>query len=150
MMGGGLIALVAVSALQAGTEVKAAAAGREAGRVWAAGCTEKIEDVSRSELPHDGVWDEETGTVRIQGVRGEHVPFQLIVTAEGADVRGVTVAVTDLASGDASLRAEHVDLYYAHQVKVREIVEKLEKTLRRRLTDNYADLLGIEPPNLDP
>jgi len=39
---------------------------------------------------------------------------------------------------------------YAHQVKAREIVRKLEKTLRRRLTDSYADILGIEPPNLDP
>ena len=39
---------------------------------------------------------------------------------------------------------------YAHQVKVREIIQKLEGTLRRRVTDNYCDLLGIEPPNIDP
>ena len=38
---------------------------------------------------------------------------------------------------------------YAHHVKVREIIDQLEKTLRRRVTDNYADILGIEPPNLD-
>ena len=39
---------------------------------------------------------------------------------------------------------------YAHQVKVREIIDKLEKTIRRRVTNNYADILGIQPPNLDP
>jgi len=39
---------------------------------------------------------------------------------------------------------------YAHQVRVREITQNLERTLRRRVTDNYCDLLGIEPPNLDP
>jgi hypothetical protein len=39
---------------------------------------------------------------------------------------------------------------YAHQVKVREIIQKLERDLRRRVADNYCDLLGIEPPNIDP
>ena len=44
----------------------------------------------------------------------------------------------------------HVAEAYAHQVKAREIVQRLEKTLRRRMTDTYCDMLGIEPPNIDP
>jgi hypothetical protein len=39
---------------------------------------------------------------------------------------------------------------YAYQVKGRGIARRLETTLRRRVTDCYADILGIEPPNLDP
>ena len=50
-------------------------------RVWAAGSTEKIQPTGRSELPHTGPWDASLRRVRIEGVRGEHVPFHVVGTA---------------------------------------------------------------------
>ena len=66
-------------------------------RVWAAGSTEKIQRVNRSELPHSGVWDEMARRVRLEGVRGEHVPFQLVVTADRIDLKKITVEVSGTA-----------------------------------------------------
>ena len=86
-------------------------------RVWAAGSTEEIQDRNRSPLPHDRVWDAETNTVTLAGVRGEHVPFQVAVTADHVNVYGVTVQTSALRAGSrkgltsriASLTIEEID-----------------------------------------
>ncbi|MHC4954227.1 MAG: hypothetical protein ACYTGZ_10075 [Planctomycetota bacterium] len=38
---------------------------------------------------------------------------------------------------------------YAHHIRVREVVEELDDRLRNRITANFAEMLGIEPPNLN-
>ena len=87
-------------------------------RVWAAGSTEKIQHANRSQLPHDGPWDERARKVRIEGVRGEHVPFQVIVTADRVDQGGITVEVSELRCGDALLPAAAVKVYLEYFSKV--------------------------------
>lgn len=87
-------------------------------RVWAAGSTEKIQPTGRSELPHTGPWDASLRRVRIEGVRGEHVPFHLVVTADRMDISGVTVELSDLRCGDAVLPASAVKVYLEYFSKV--------------------------------
>ena len=87
-------------------------------RVWAAGSTEKIQPAGRSELPHTGPWDASLRRVRIEGVRGEHVPFHLVVTADRMDISGVTVELSDLRCGDAVLPASAVKVYLEYFSKV--------------------------------
>jgi len=87
-------------------------------RIWAAGCTEKIRRDSRSDLPHDQIWDESTKTVKIKGVRGEHVPFQIIVTADQVNVSGITFKKTALSMGTNVLPTENILFYFEHIVKV--------------------------------
>jgi hypothetical protein len=86
--------------------------------VWASGCTEKIQRDKRSALPHDRVWDERTNTVSIAGVRGEHVPFQIIVTADQVNVSGITLEQTPLRDGVNTLSPENIHLYFEHLIKV--------------------------------
>ena len=38
---------------------------------------------------------------------------------------------------------------YAHHIRVREVIEDLDIRLRDRITTNYAESLGIQPPNID-
>jgi len=87
-------------------------------RIWAAGCTEKIQRDMRSELPHDRIWNEASSTVSISGVRGEHVPFQIIVTADQVNISGITLDKTALKNGENILSRENVHLFYEHQIKV--------------------------------
>jgi len=87
-------------------------------RIWAAGCTEKIQQDKRSELPHDRIWDAATQTVKIDGIRGEHVPFQLIVTADQVNIYGITLEKTSLTQGTHSIPAGNIQLYFEHIIKV--------------------------------
>ncbi len=87
-------------------------------RIWAAGCTEKIQMDNRSDLPHDRIWEESTKTVKIGGVRGEHIPFQIIVTADQVNVFDVTLKKSALIMGANSISSENVQLYYVHLIKV--------------------------------
>ena len=87
-------------------------------RIWATGSTEKVQYDNRSDLPHDRIWDESSKTVRINGVRGEHVPFQIIVTADQVNVLGVTLNKSDLKVGNITIPSENVRLYYEHLIKV--------------------------------
>ena len=87
-------------------------------RIWAAGCTEKIQRDKRSDLPHDRVWDEQTRTVSLAGVRGEHVPFQIIVTADRVNVSGITLEKTPLRDGENILSDKNISLYFEHHIKV--------------------------------
>ena len=87
-------------------------------RIWAAGCTEKIQRDKLSELPHDRIWNQPTNTVSIAGVRGEHVPFQIIVTADQVNVSGITLEKTALKSGKNILSLENIHLYFEHLIKV--------------------------------
>jgi len=87
-------------------------------RIWAAGCTEKIRMDNRSELPHDRIWDESSKTVKINGVRGEHVPFQIIVTADQVNVFGITLQKSALLMGSNAIPPENIQLYYEHIIKV--------------------------------
>jgi hypothetical protein len=87
-------------------------------RVWAAGSTEKIQDSHRAALPHEGVFNSETKTVKLSGVRGEHVPFQLIVTADHVEAEGVWVEPSPLHADEAILPAEQIEVFFEHMVKV--------------------------------
>jgi len=87
-------------------------------RIWATGCTEKVESDRRSELPHACVWDTGARTVRLVGVRGEHVPFQVVVTADQVEVEGITVRVSDLRSDEGILPSGRVRVFLEHMVKV--------------------------------
>ena len=107
----GLLALAALPLCQGGTHEGEV-------RVWCAGSTEKIEDDARSTLPHKGVWDKESNKVRLIGVRGEHVPFQIIVTADQVEVEGITVTPTDLRSAGSVLPAAQTKVFLEHMVKV--------------------------------
>jgi len=87
-------------------------------RIWAAGATEKIQQDKRSDLPHDGIWDASKRTVHLVGVRGEHVPFQIVITADRENVYGITVQKSHLRYGNDVLPAENIQLYYEHIIKV--------------------------------
>ncbi|GAI11829.1 unnamed protein product, partial [marine sediment metagenome] len=52
------------------------------------------------------------------GVRGEHVPFQIIVTADQVNISGITLSKTALRSGESILSPENIHLYYEHLIKV--------------------------------
>ena len=86
--------------------------------VWAAGSTEKIQPDRRAELPHDGPWDAANRTLRLVGVRGEHVPFQVVVTADHVEVEDVTVRIEALTSGASTLPDEATRVFLQHPVKV--------------------------------
>ena len=86
--------------------------------IWAAGCTEKVQRDKRSEVPHDKIWDGSTKTVHLTGVRGEHVPFQIVITADQENVNGITLQKSDLQNGQDVLSAENIYLYYEHIIKV--------------------------------
>ena len=87
-------------------------------RVWAAGSTEKIQRDSRSALQHESIWDEATRTVKVNGVRGEHVPFQIVVTADQQNVSGITLKKPLLSLGQEVLPVENVHFFFEHFVKV--------------------------------
>jgi len=87
-------------------------------RIWATGSTEKVQDRNRSPLPDNSVWDEASKTIRVDGVRGEHVPFQVVVTADHEDVINVTLSASDLEDGHKSFAAKNVDLFFEHLIKI--------------------------------
>jgi len=87
-------------------------------RVWATGCTEKVQQDKLSSLSHNRIWDESTKTVRLNGVRGEHVPFQIVITADQENVYGITLQESSLENGSIELTSEHIQLYYEHIIKV--------------------------------
>lgn len=87
-------------------------------RIWAAGSTEKIQRANRSGLPHSGAWDEAARRVRLEGVRGEHIPFQVVVTADRIDLEKVTVEISPLRCGDFSLPVDSIKVYLEYFSKV--------------------------------
>ena len=87
-------------------------------RVWAAGSTEKIHRAARSALPHSDVWDESDRRVRLEGVRGEHVPFQVVVTAVRVDLEKVTVELSELRSAAATIPVSAMKVYLEYFSKV--------------------------------
>lgn len=87
-------------------------------RVWAAGSTEKIHRAARSALPHSDVWDESDRRVRLEGVRGEHVPFQVVVTADRVDLEKVTVELSELRSAAATIPVSAMKVYLEYFSKV--------------------------------
>ena len=95
-----------------------AASGPPGTRVWAAGSTEKIQRATRSALPHSDVWDESARRVRLEGVRGEHVPFQVVVTADRVDLEKVTVELSELRSGAATIPVSAMKVYLEYFSKV--------------------------------
>jgi len=86
--------------------------------VWAAGSTEKIQNSHRAALPHAGVFDPLQKIVTLKGVRGEHVPFQLVVTADHVEAEDVWVETSALRSRDAVLPESHIEVFLEHMVKV--------------------------------
>jgi hypothetical protein len=86
--------------------------------IWAAGSTEKIQRDSRSDLPHESIWDEATRTVKVNGVRGEHVPFQIVVTADQENVFGITIKKPVLSMEKEIFPVENVRYYFQHIIKV--------------------------------
>jgi hypothetical protein len=87
-------------------------------RIWAAGSTEKIQRDNRSDLPHDRIWNEATRTVKINGVRGEHVPFQIIITADRVNIFEITMKKSALVMENNAIPAEAIQLYFEHIIKV--------------------------------
>ena len=87
-------------------------------RVWAAGSTEKIQQDNRAHPRHDNVWNENTKTVSLSGVKGEHIPFQVVITADRVNVSGITLKTTELRSGSDIISLENIDLYFEHMIKV--------------------------------
>ncbi len=86
--------------------------------VWATGCTEKVQNDRRAELRHDGVWDPAEGVARLRGVRGEHVPIQVVVTADRVDIEEIRVELEDLVGEQAVLPAEEIEVFLEYMVKV--------------------------------
>ena len=87
--------------------------------VWAAGSTEKIQDRNRaSNLPHNHVWNARTRTVKLSGVRGEHVPFQVVISVKGEQASGVTLDISDLRDGTRVLSSENLQPYLEYLVMV--------------------------------
>ncbi len=86
--------------------------------VWAAGCTEKILEQERSSLPHDQVWDTEKRTVRLAGVRGEHLPFQVVVSTAERTVEKIWIEPSKLVSGQNQLGAEQISRFLMPLVNV--------------------------------
>lgn len=86
--------------------------------VWATGSTEKVQNDRRSDLPNDDVWDEPTGTVKIDGVRGEHVPFQIVVTADHVNVDDIRLEKSKLSKGMDVIPDENFRLYFEDIIKV--------------------------------
>jgi hypothetical protein len=64
------------------------------------------------------VWDEGTNTVGLKGARGEHVPFQLIVTAESQPIKDVTLTVSDLRNANSLIQHNQVELFLEYPVNV--------------------------------
>ena len=95
-----------------------AASSPPGARVWAAGSTEKIQRATRCALPHSDVWDESARRVRLEGVRGEHVPFQVVVTADRVDLEKVTVELSELRSGVATIPVSAMKVYLEYFSKV--------------------------------
>jgi hypothetical protein len=87
-------------------------------RLWATGSTEKIQHRYRTHLPHDGVFDAATRIVKLTAVRGEHVPFHLVLSTYGPAMEGVTVKVSPIRAGDRALPSGSVRLFYEHLIKV--------------------------------
>ena len=86
--------------------------------VWAAGSTEKIQDKNRAHLPHDDVWDYKTRTVILSGVRGEYVPFQLVISTTGEPVSDVTLNISELRDGTNVLSVANMSPYLEYLVMV--------------------------------
>ena len=86
--------------------------------VWAAGSTEKIERYRRAALPHDGPFDDQTRTIRLTAVRGEHAPFHVVISNRDAAIADIRVVATDLSSDEHVLSASNIRLYYEHLLKV--------------------------------
>jgi len=86
--------------------------------VWGAGSTEKIQNRRRSDLPHSQVWNADTRTVTLAGVRGEHVPFHLVVSVTDRPATNVTLDIGDLRQGTNVLAAAHLRPYLEHLVTV--------------------------------
>jgi len=104
--------LLAAAAIAADAQI-----ARAETAVWGAGCTEKIGQHERSNLPHLGVYDAANRTIRLTAVQGEHAPFQLVVTAAGESLKDVTVHAGHLEAAEHRLPADAVSLYlegYVH------------------------------------
>ena len=86
--------------------------------VFAAGCTEKIQDQKRSTLRHDCVWNEKSKTVRLSAVRGEHVPFQIVISTTRRNVKGIELSPSRFFSRENELHSNNINLYLAHLVNV--------------------------------
>ena len=86
--------------------------------VWVAGSTEKIQDRNRSPLPHDRIWDAATRTASLDGVRGERVPFHVVITVEEENRHGITLQASDFRDGDNVLAADQIQFFYEHLTKI--------------------------------
>jgi len=86
--------------------------------VWAAGSTEKIQNRRRAEQRHDQVWDADTQSVTLTGVRGEWLPFHLVLSVTERPATNVRLEISDLRQGDDVLAAAHIRPYLEHLVTV--------------------------------
>ncbi len=77
-------------------------------RVWVVSDGDKV---LRDEPPRDSsaVWSAAAGRVGLRAARNEYVSFQLMVTADGADLHGVDAALGALAGPGGTIAAGGVD-----------------------------------------
>ena len=88
-------------------------------RVWAVSDCDKV---LRDETPRDAsaVWSRNAGKVTLHAARNEYVAFQLMITAEGGDLRGVTVDAAELRADSASIPSSNLELFREHYLHVTE------------------------------
>lgn len=58
------------------------------------------------------------GRVAIAAARNEYEPFQIVVSARGGDLTGITVQVSDLAGPAGTIKSWSIALYREHYVEV--------------------------------
>ena len=87
--------------------------------VWVVSDGDKV---LRDEPPRDSsaVWSAAAGRVGLRAARNEYVSFQLMVTADGADLHGVDAALGALAGTGGTIPAGGVVLFREHYLEVTE------------------------------
>ncbi len=88
-------------------------------RVWVVSDGDKV---LRDEVPRDSsaVWSRQAGRVALHAARGESVAFQVMVTAEGADLHGVNAVLQGLAGPGGGLPASCIEMFREHYLHVTE------------------------------
>lgn len=87
--------------------------------VWAVSDCDKV---LRDEPPWDesAVWSRSEGVVRLHAARNEYAAFQLMITAEGGELRGVRVTASDLRREGSILPAGDIELFREYYLYVTE------------------------------
>lgn len=88
-------------------------------RVWVVSDCDKIK---RDGAPWSAsaVWSQATGRVSLHAGRNEYIGFQIMVTAEGSDLRGVNAALNEMAGPGYGISSGNIELFREHYFNVTE------------------------------